>query len=321
MSKRIQINIPSTGVGTAISFLSMVLHANIPVKLVSGDYAINMMNALIRMFNMNQDLLNTEVWVDPLPTVRLNDCGKVFAPYFNIESIAVLHNGYKVGKRNKPCIGIACYSEADQLYHKSESDKFKVFPHCRQYPIEDYMDIFSLVKSSGYDVLTFDNRLLPLETKVFMLNELCDCVIGYEGGMMHFAHVLKIPSIILPWRYGTYGQDLFDYGLPTEHPPTQLMHLDRRTHFVKDISEIHAWDTNFFKNKIEELHSNLGNNVFLNNTRSFDNQFNNIRCYVESGEHLRELQCSTMLSDFEREFVQTYYKEVLFDGSPIVWHA
>lgn len=125
-----------------------------------------------------------------------------------------------------------------------------------------------------------------------MMNELCDCVIGYEGGIAHLAHVLKIPTVILPWRTWCNDND-------KSNPPGDLnsiphkLHVDRQTYFLQSVNEILAWSPQELKNTVSRLYNNQGNNIYFTGA--------NI-----SPPHL---------TLFEKEFIETYIANPVVGGS------
>jgi hypothetical protein len=76
--------------------------------------------------------------------------------------------------------------------------------------------------------------------------------------MMHLAHTLKVPTIILPRRY-----DSFELASHT-------MHLDKMTYFVSNVNELLNWSVDDLKSIIIDLKKEKGNNFYFNNNLKLD---------------------------------------------------
>jgi hypothetical protein len=224
----------------------------------------------------------------------VSDYCKFWSPYFDVDSIKVFEQSYTVGKTNKPCIGLA----TDQLW--ASELPHNGIPFNRLYTKEVWLQIIDLVVASGYDVITFNQNNVNLEQKIYMMNELCDCVIGYEGGLCHLAHVLKVPCIIMPWHHHESGADPEIDGSLFYVP--QKMHLDRRTYFVKSKEEILSWTPLILKNQINALYSEQGNNVYFcsDYTIGQEHGITLIKNYT-----VKEAN-QAQLTEWEEQFIQTY---------------
>jgi hypothetical protein len=189
---------------------------------------------------------------------------KFFSRYIDIDKIHVFGEERKVNVTTKPCIGLAI--SGGEPKNKEFFDNIELMiattdnwqKYHRYHTLQTNNAIFELLTLAGYDVITLDSFATSLEHKALVINDLCDCVIGYEGGMMHLAHALKVPTIILPRRYDTVEL--------TSH----MIHLDKMTYFVNDEKELLNWSVDDLKSKILDLKKEKGNNFFFNNTLKLD---------------------------------------------------
>jgi len=261
-------SLPGYGLGTIISFLSMILHAKVEVKIKSNFKNLQFLNDFRQVFQLDFSKLIFEENLDPLPHLPpsnyISDWGKVYAPYFGRDQICFRGTCYQLEKprdRPKPMIGMTCYRNRKDIFYESHADKFRKFPYNKIYSIESYAKIWIKLRELGYDVINLDEPI-PLEDKCFLMNEYCDAIIGYEGGIMHLAHCLKIPCMILPFRFCTEGRDLgINYRIPDK------IHLDKKTYFLKDLSEFFQMSRDSFENLILDLrvHKGYNNYYFINN--------------------------------------------------------
>jgi hypothetical protein len=241
------------GMGTQLGALSALVHAGVTEIQVS-DMAIY--NALVenkQIFNLDLtiNVLPNEAIVDPLLP---DDCFKLFSPYYKKPTDS---------KRRKPYIGLACYDSADRVFDQFHRDLS--YPFNKLYPLENNLDIARIIKQAGYDVVTLDSKDVSRTEKAWIIENLCDCVIGYEGGIAHLSHMLSVPYIMLPWRQGG--------GLE------QLLHLDRATYFLNSVHELLNWingDKHKLGDTIDALRAGQGNNQFLTGQRGLiiDDNFN-----------------------------------------------
>jgi hypothetical protein len=248
----LEYDISGLAVGTSIIILSMLLNSKKSIVLnAPSNYTV--IRDLKRIFNISdsqlrietKETLNNDIWS------RCADRGKFFSPYITADTINLFGQQHIVGKKNKPCIGLATWDLQHEFAHKA-------FPYNRLYSKEYWAEIFKLIQSTGYDVITFNIQDVSLEQKIWMMNELCDCVIGYEGGMCHLAHCLKIPNIILPWLRnadGTLGPDDL-------YRASHRYHLDIKTYFLKSGDELLSYHKDQLKSLITSLHENQGNNLY-----------------------------------------------------------
>jgi hypothetical protein len=191
------------------------------------------------------------VWLNP-PHPRHLESFKLFSRYDQFEKVTVFGQSFPIGQRGKKLVAVLVndgnYVKDAEFFSKIQNQD-DVYPFIKFHTKKTYNTILDLVQATGYDPVIIDSRDISLEHKVFMLNELCDFVIGYEGGMCHLAHALKIPAIILPWRVQ-----------PGEYHLTDFLHLDRRTYFVRNVEEIDSWSTTDLKTLVDRLYNETGYN-------------------------------------------------------------
>lgn len=262
-----------TGVGTSISFISMLLQSERPFTLY-----VNEKNSIAEKFKSMFSIPDEKMTVVYRETLtndisgataqeKLSDRCKLFARYYRVDDLTVYGTTYQLRERYKPCIAIACYNTSEQIISsKTWSSVPDGFPYNRYYPIEYYSRIFELAKRAGYDVITMDNARIDFEQKAFIISNMCDCVIGYEGGLSHLANILRVPSIVLPWRQDSHL--IYEYQNADMHTDylamqSQILHIDRRSYFPKNVSEVMNWEPEKFCDVIEDLHCLRGNNMLF----------------------------------------------------------
>jgi hypothetical protein len=133
-------------------------------------------------------------------------------------------------------------------------------------------------------------RTFLVEQKIYQLNELCDFVIGYEGGLGHLAHVLGIPYFCLPWRLNDMGHLGVQPGLWYE---SHRFHPDRRTWFLHDVEEFVGWNCQQLQHIIDRLYDQNGNNILFDPGTSMDPA--NLEITAGNGQDLtpRIMWCTT----------------------------
>jgi hypothetical protein len=232
------------GLGTQLCALSAFVHAGVK-EIEVNDMAIY--NALTE----NKQILNLDITITMIANEGLidplnpDDCFKLFSPYYKKPR----SNG-----RRKPYIGLACYDSAEHVFDSTNQDLS--YPFNKLYPLENNADIFKIIKRAGYDVVTIDSKDATRAEKAWIVENLCECVIGYEGGIAHLSHMLNVPYIMLPWRHNG--------GLE------QLLHLDNSTYFLNSVHELLNWinnDKHKLNDTINALNQGRGNNKFLRGER------------------------------------------------------
>jgi hypothetical protein len=154
------------------------------------------------------------------------------------------------GKPGRPCVAIAINNgRSVPSYQHKQIDRL---PYCKYYPQEYWKEAFDLVTRCEYDVMVIDSMNITIEQKAFLLNEFCMALIGYEGGLCHLAHTLKIPTFILPWTNNDNRMsEIF------------TMHFDKRTWFLESGNELINWTAEEFNQKITDLNNSKGNHPLI----------------------------------------------------------
>jgi len=208
-----------------------------------------------------------ELWLNP-PHPSYLESMKPFSRYDQFDHVRLFGQSFPVGRSGKKCAGIFINNGNDvknaKFFERLDSIHRDEYPYYKFHGSRVYSHIIDLVQSAGYDPLIIDNKDISTEHKVFMLNELCDFVVGYEGGMCHVAHALKIPTVMLPLRVASG---------PYYH--TDFLHLDRRTYFIRDVKELLAWSPEELLAVVDRLRNEGGNNQWLTTTdpTAFVNHF------------------------------------------------
>lgn len=224
------------GMGTQLCALSTFVAAGvneIQVGHMRDFHAFTDYKKIFELSDLKIEFISTE-----LPDgLFANDCFKIFSPYY----VKARKN------KNRPCVGMACYNGKENIYNLDNQDF--TYPKNKFQPIENYAKIYSMLKELGFDIITLDSKDISRIDKSWIIENLCECVIGYEGGIAHLCHMLDTPFIMFPWNNNS--------GLE------QLMHLDKKTYFLKDIEELLSWNENKFLEVIDNLRHSLGNNKLL----------------------------------------------------------
>jgi hypothetical protein len=295
-----------SGLGTVISTLSMLMSSGQHIKLYADQ------NQLVYKLKSFLNISDDQLTISPAESTvedisgQLSDQGKYFSPYFNVDSVRVFGRILPIQKPSKPCIGLAMFNSSDPGVNVDNCH-----PYNRYYSQEVYAKIFCLITDSGYDVITLNSQTVDLEHKIFMLNELCDGVIGYEGGMCHLAHLLKIPTIILPYHHdGGNGKRVLrdsngQVDIALLHA-THLLHVDRRTYLLNSEEELINWTPEQLRKQINNLHNCQGNNAVFG-----DVSIDPITLHV-STQILGLDNMTPLLTNFEKTFIKTHVKELKF---------
>lgn len=298
MINKICHNVPPGGLGDAIGLLSVLLATGCCVE-VTESYPM-LCQQLKKIFLIPDQKLTVNFDKDIISDNWLTLKSKLFVPYFPTHAVNVFDKCYKIDRstrKKKPCIALCAYSDenmADQLDSSQRQD----FPYNRVYPRSLWKDIYHLCINANYDVIYINRTDISVEQKVFLLNELCDAVICAEGGIAHLAHLLKIPTIILPWHHWIDGTTS-PYQIYVAHG----LHVDPRTWFLESADELLSWSTNQLEDTIQRLYLDQGNNAYLSGLLQIDHKELCTRAPLHTW-------LDTMISDQEKEFLHKYIVNV-----------
>ena len=225
-----------------------------PVTAVVAN-ADNLVYNFKRIFQIPDSILTIEQGTDGYPDLESDELC-TYAPYFSSDVIKLFGQEFSTARKKKPCVALAMHHGTglgeDMLLKRMPFNKFAT--------AEEYNQIFNLLTKAGYDVLTMNRSDVSIEQKIYMINELCDFVVGYEGGIAQLAHVLKVPSIVLPWKYNDMGHEPSYPGIWYE---PHRYHVDRRTHFLNSIDELLSLSQQDLLALVEQLYNDGGNNVLF----------------------------------------------------------
>lgn len=243
---------------------------------------------------------------------RVSDTVKFLYPYFDV-NILNLHGDHVHLKpmHKKKFILLTMYRDHNDLINHHVTDK--EWPYVRYATLNEYAFLFKLIKLAGYEIITVDNLNISLQEKIRFMNDNVACVIGYEGGLCHLAHVLKIPCIILPW----FNKDDPDPGPGVLKNVQKLLvhmyHMDKKTYIPENFDEMASWDADKLKKIIESLRYDHGNNWFINNPVKFLQDLKEFYFYMENQSYL----CATKLSQFEIDFYQRNLTKASIFNKPL----
>jgi hypothetical protein len=293
------------GLGIIIIELSVLLDTGRAIQAVVPT-ANHLLYDLKRIFKITDDRLiishDPDSVNDPASCDRMKD----YSPYFTADSVNLFGQDYQVGQRNKPCVGLAMHHAGGTIGNNNgdplgELRDVKDFPYNKFATYDTYSRIIKLVTDMGYDIITLNSHNVSLEHKAQLLNNLCDVVIGYEGGVMQLAHTLKVPAIVLPWAAWIDGHTSWKDGSPwdPDRIEAHTYHLDRRTYFPNSQEEICSWGPEQLKSIIDALYREQGNNIMFTDRVRTD--LENLRFYLdETPEFLGELP------DMTKSFIRAH---------------
>lgn len=191
------------------------------------------------------------------PHPKFLESFKLFSRYIQTDHIKLFNQSFPIGKRGKKGVAIMInngeHTKDSAFFDRLATIPFDEYPYVKFHPKSTYQFIIDLVQSAGYDPFIIDSKDISIENKMFVINEMCDFVIGYEGGICHVAHSLQIPSIILGWRTKSIDEDMIGF-----------LHLDKKSYFVHNSSEIFGWTPTHLLNLVDGLYNDVGyNNKWL----------------------------------------------------------
>jgi hypothetical protein len=260
------------GLGVIITQLSFLLACDRPVEywVSNGN---NLAAEIKRIWQIPDDRLSIRIGINPqgIPNIESDELC-VYVDYFYSETLC-LDQITPIKKSRKKCVAV-CMHHGNGL---REDVTVRGMPYNKFATARQYEILFTLLDCAGYDIITMNSSSMDLKTKVYLLNEMCDCVIGYEGGLHHLAHVLKIPSIILPWKFCDNGDPPIPPGIYFE---PHRYHPDRRTWFVMQDADqdILTWSPRQLRDKIDQLYTGSGgNNIVFDPLTTFDPETLRIR--------------------------------------------
>ena len=299
----IDYEVDAVGLGITITMLSLFLSTDQEI-ILRAPIRYRLLRDLKKIFSINrltiidQELVPNCIVGHNMSKQLVSDYCKFWSPYFSVNSVNLFGQQHAIGTYKKPCIGLA----TDHLWDNELPNNS--IPFNRLYPKKIWLQIIDLIMASGYDVITLNQKEVNFEERVYKINEFCDCVIGYEGGACHLAHLLKVPCIIMPWHHHENGADPHPDGSLFYVP--QKMHIDFRTYFLKSVDEILSWDSATLKETIKKLYSEQGNNVFINNKL----HVNTRHLLVNTGTSANQAH----LTEWETNFVKTYISNPTVGG-------
>lgn len=308
MTDIIEYHLRPDGLGIVIIELCVLLATNKKIHAFVPTQN-HMLYDFKRVFNISDDRLTIIYEENSVNDPASNDRMKTFVPYFTADTVRLFGEDYPVGRRNKPCIGLAMHHAGGTLGGNDfdplgEKRALKDFPFNKFATYDTYSKIIKLITDSGYDVITFNSPKINVEYKSFLLNNLCNCIIGYEGGAIQLAHTLKVPAIVLPWNAWFDGDDHWKSGAvwDPERIESHGYHIDRQTYFLKSQEEIVAWDHEKLKLIIDSLYNNQGNNVFFTNEVTVD---------IENLAVTRVQENRTLgtIPDTTKDFIRTHIQD------------
>lgn len=305
MPDKITYAIPRLALGQSISFLSMLLNStyNFHINVNISDHIIIQLK---KIYNIPDSKLSISI-VDHMPDSiiwEISDVGKLTSPYISPEFLNIRDQQVKVfSKLDKCCIALTCYTNFQDL-EKYDSTDYN-HPNNRYLSIEQYSRIFQLIKQSGYEVMTLDNVNISLEEKVYLLNEFCAAIIGYEGGLCHLAHTLNIPAIILPWK----PYEAFFCGLDS-------LHIDRKTYFVRSIEEFNNWSKFDLLNILEQTNDGITNNIFYTGEVKFAKDFSDYKITADN----KQYGIMSGMYKFEIDFWKNNFENLSIFDKPIQFY-
>lgn len=290
-------NIRPNGLGIIITQLSFLMAIPEPVVAVVKN-SNNLVYDFKRIFQIPDSKLIIEPGTHGHADLETDELC-TYVPYFHSNDIVIFGNQYSTARKKKSCVALAMHHDGGL---HDPTGRFGM-PYNKFATAEEYNKIFEHLTSLGYDVITMNQTSMNLEQKIYLLNELCDFVIGYEGGLGHLAHVLGIPYFCLPWKLNDMGHAGEQPGLWYE---PHRFHPDRRTWFLHGIDEFLDWNRATIKHMTDRLYNNGGNNVLFEPGTTMDPD--TLTITSESGMDLtpRIMWCET-----RGEYTTAFIKEHL----------
>jgi hypothetical protein len=248
------------GLGTIISHLSMLLNNDFFVEIHTTSQCSILLHELKNSLMIkNLEIIENNVIKKPQEDIQINDLNKFLSPYLTTDCISYQGKQFPLRQGiNKQAIALACYNNSYNVVDYKDR---------RYYTPEEYGLIFSLLKTAGFEILNLDGLYISMADKIYLMNTYCRAVISYEGGLAHLAHVLQIPSIILPWN--TYVSTREPRSVHPNDNWAWRLHLDEKTLFLENITDILKWDSKMLHEQLDKLDQKKGNNPFLQSSVTY----------------------------------------------------
>jgi len=253
------------GLGVIITQLNFLLSCDRPVEMwVPNTNNLAHQIKFIWQIPDSRLMVRTGINADAIPNIESDELG-VYVSCWHSDSLRLLGQVKALNTNRKKCVAM-CMHHGHGL---KEDITVRGMPYNKFATAREYEILFTMLDRAGYDVITMNSSTMDLEHKTYLLNKMCDCVIGYEGGLHHLAHMLKIPCIILPWRYCDNGDPAMPPGVYYE---PHRYHADRHTWFVMQDpnQDILTWSPRQLRDRIDELHNGGGNNILFDPLTTFD---------------------------------------------------
>ena len=296
MNDRVRCNIRPAGLGIIIIQLSFLLAMRRPVTAVVAN-ADNLVYDFKRIFQIPDSILTIEQGADGYPDLESDELC-TYAPYFFSNTITLFGQDFSTAKKKKPCVALA-------MHHGSglgEDLPLKGMPFNKFATADEYHQIFAMLTGAGYDVIVMNHASIDVERKIFLINELCEFVVGYEGGIAQLAHVLKVPAIILPWKYNDMGHAPVYPGILYE---PHRYHVDPKTYFLNSVNELLNLSKHDLDHLVERLYNDGGNNILFDPGVTLNP--NTLEIHTASGLNLtpRICWCETR-GAYTTDFIKTH---------------
>lgn len=300
---RVEVNFNPGGLGTTIQLICTFLQFKKPVLwIVSNplDSQRDAIKQIIKIFKVPESQLAVQFTKKGIG-IQSSDTTKFFSPYINVDSIFVKDAVEKVDNTpRKRFIGLCLYG-GRPILDSDNKEMADEWPYRKMWPIEVYLELVSILLKAGYDVISLDSTCISIEDKVHLMNNYCDAVIGYEGGIHHLAHLLKIPSIILPWND------------PMRIEYIHSLHLDTRTFYVESIDDISKWDSAYLETLIYELkRQRMSNNYWFGSPISFTTDLK--KYWIERSVEVVNYGSLTWMKTHELQLLIDNLKDVSLGG-------
>lgn len=309
------------GFGDLLCLISLLCDIPEPVVLQTN----NRENYFNRITELTRILCIPE---DKLKVVEVETNGD-FAGAWHLKTVSdyyypthVLLNGEKVLvndlRRQKNYVGMALYNGLDGYVEHNgnfvrnspngsiinEGNNSGRIPQCKFRSIQIYGQTFMNLRKWGYDVITFDG-VHNIETKIRFLIENCKAVVGYEGGMAHLCHMLRIPYIMYDYKP---SQDINDcYGEYT----AEVIHQSNTVHIINDDEQFARMDKKTFSDLVDNLQNKRTNNRIVRGDIQmiFEGAFNSKLFFAENKNVIKwRSRFGPQVSDSATELIHKFYR-------------